>query len=56
MMGLSRSILPSISGYFVVNFGWTVFYLFTTVATIPALMIIVYLEKMKKKQTLVNYD
>ncbi|MBA2628531.1 MAG: MFS transporter [Rickettsiaceae bacterium] len=48
MMGLSRSILPSISGYFVANFGWTVFYLFTTVATVPALVIIVYLEKMKK--------
>ena len=56
MMGLSRSILPSISGYFVANFGWTVFYLFTTVATVPALVIIVYLEKMKKKQSMVNYD
>jgi len=56
MMGLSRSILPSISGYFVANFGWTVFYLFTTVATVPALVIIVYLEKMKKKQIMVNYD
>jgi PAT family beta-lactamase induction signal transducer AmpG len=56
MMGLSRSILPSISGYFVANFGWTVFYLFTTVATIPALVIIVYLEKMKKKQTGVICD
>ena len=56
MMGLSRSILPSISGYFVANFGWTVFYLFTTVATVPALVIIVYLEKIKKKQIVVNYD
>ena len=56
MMGLSRSILPSISGYFVANFGWTIFYLFTTIATVPALVMIVYLEKMKKKETRVSRD
>jgi PAT family beta-lactamase induction signal transducer AmpG len=56
MMGLSRSILPSVSGYFVATFGWSVFYLFTTLATVPALIMIVYLEKVKKKQIEENRD
>jgi len=44
MMGLSRSILPAISGYIVADFGWTIFYLFTTLATVPALVMVLYLK------------
>ncbi|MDG1436754.1 MAG: MFS transporter [Rickettsiaceae bacterium] len=46
MMGVSRSILPAISGYIVANFGWTIFYAFTTLATIPSLILIIYLKKL----------
>ena len=45
MMGLSRSIFPSISGYIVAQFDWNAFYLFTSIATIPALILIMYLDK-----------
>ena len=45
MMGFSRSIFPAISGYIVASFGWSVFYIFTTLATIPSLILILYLEK-----------
>lgn len=51
MMGLSRAVLPAISGYIVASFGWTVFYLFTTLATVPSLVMILYLEKMHKQTT-----
>jgi MFS transporter, PAT family, beta-lactamase induction signal transducer AmpG len=50
MMGLSRSVFPALSGYMVANLGWTVFFLFTTVATVPALIIILYLEKIHNKK------
>lgn len=50
MMGFSRSILPSLSGYFVAYFGWTIFYLFTSIATIPALIMVVYLKNSKNKE------
>jgi MFS transporter, PAT family, beta-lactamase induction signal transducer AmpG len=48
MMGLSRSIFPALSGYMVAQFGWTVFFLFTTIATVPSLLMILYLEKLDK--------
>jgi PAT family beta-lactamase induction signal transducer AmpG len=50
MMGLSRSIFPALSGYMVANLGWTIFFLFTTIATVPALIIILYLEKIHNKK------
>lgn len=39
MMGLSRSILPSFSGYFVAVYGWHNFFVFVTLATIPSLIL-----------------
>lgn len=39
MMGFSRAIFPTISGYIVVNFGWQNFFAFTTIITIPSLLI-----------------
>ncbi|ABV73421.1 ampG protein [Rickettsia canadensis str. McKiel] len=44
MMGISRSIFPIISGYIVVNFGWQNFFLFTTIITIPSLLILLKLK------------
>ncbi len=44
MMGISRSIFPIISGYMVVNFGWQNFFLFTTIITIPALLILLKIK------------
>ncbi|WP_341793979.1 MULTISPECIES: AmpG family muropeptide MFS transporter [unclassified Rickettsia] len=38
MMGFSRAIFPTISGYIVVNFGWQNFFAFTTIITIPSLL------------------
>lgn len=49
MMGLSRSILPTFSGYIVASFGWKMFYLFTSIATIPALILILVLQKLRNK-------
>ncbi len=40
MMGFSRSILPSISGYIVADFGWQHFFFFATLASIPSLILI----------------
>jgi PAT family beta-lactamase induction signal transducer AmpG len=45
MMGLSRSILPALSGYIVTILGWKIFYLFASLATIPSLILIFYLRK-----------
>ena len=45
MMGISRSIFfPIISGYMVVNFGWQNFFLFTTIITIPSLLILLKIK------------
>ncbi|WP_395477502.1 AmpG family muropeptide MFS transporter [Rickettsia endosymbiont of Pantilius tunicatus] len=44
MMGISRSIFPIISGYIVVNFGWQNFFLFTTIITIPSLIILLKIK------------
>lgn len=49
VMGTSRSIFPSISGYVVANFGWSFFYIFTTIATIPALLLLIYFKKISKQ-------
>jgi PAT family beta-lactamase induction signal transducer AmpG len=51
VMGTSRSIFPAISGYIVANFGWNVFYIFTTIATIPALMLVAYLKNPYRNKT-----
>ncbi|MCC8370385.1 MAG: MFS transporter [Rickettsia endosymbiont of Stiretrus anchorago] len=44
MMGISRSIFPIISGYIVVNFGWQNFFLFTTIITIPSLLVLLKIK------------
>lgn len=44
MMGISRSIFPIISGYTVVNFGWQNFFLFSTIITIPSLLILLKIK------------
>ncbi len=56
MMGLSRSIFPALSGYMVASFGWSVFFLFTTIAAVPALIMIPYLEKLNNKPKTEPYD
>lgn len=40
MMGLSRAILPGISGIIVSKYGWQAFYFFVSLATIPSLAIL----------------
>lgn len=45
MMGFSRSILPTLSGYIVYDFGWQYFFTFATVAAIPALLIIKFIKR-----------
>jgi PAT family beta-lactamase induction signal transducer AmpG len=44
MMGLSRSILPGLSGFIVEEYGWSLFYLFTSVAAIPSILLVRYLK------------
>ncbi len=44
MMGLSRGILPSLSGFAVSAFGWKAFYLTTSVAAIPSLLLLIYMK------------
>jgi len=44
MMGISRSIFPIVSGYIVVNLGWQNFFLFTTIITIPSLLILLKIK------------
>ncbi len=43
MMGFSRSILPGISGFIVSEYGWQFFFLFTSVATIPSIVMLWYI-------------
>ena len=45
MMGLSRSILPAMSGYIVATIGWKTFYLFASIASIPSIILVLYLQK-----------
>ena len=51
MMGLSRSIFPAISGYIVSSLGWSAFYIFTTLATVPSLIMILYLKKVRAQNS-----
>ena len=45
MMGLSRSILPSISGYIVATIGWNIFFLSASIASIPPIILVLYLKR-----------
>lgn len=45
MMGLSRSILPGLSGFIVQEYGWSLFYLFTSLAAIPSIVILYRMKK-----------
>lgn len=45
MMGFSRAILPSLSGYVVTTVGWKIFFLFTFLVTLPSLVLIFFLRK-----------
>lgn len=45
MMGLSRSILPSFAGFFVESYGWSNFYLFTSIAVIPSICILLSMKR-----------
>lgn len=56
MMGLSRSIFPTISGYIVSYIGWSMFFIFTILCTVPALILILYLEKYQKLKNQNNSD
>lgn len=48
MMGVSRSVLPAISGYIVIDFGWRVFFSFVTIATLPSLFLAFKISKKLK--------
>ncbi len=50
MMGFSRAIFPALSGYIVVDFGWRSFFAFTTIITIPSLLLIYFISKKFKGQ------
>lgn len=45
MMGLSRAILPGISGIIVSEYGWQAFYFFASIATIPSLAILWFMKQ-----------
>jgi PAT family beta-lactamase induction signal transducer AmpG len=49
MMGLSRSVLPTFSGYIVAHFNWPIFFCLMSLASMPALILLIYLEKNTKK-------
>lgn len=44
MMGLSRSILPGLAGFIVQKYGWSMFYLFTSVAAVPSIILLRYVQ------------
>ena len=46
MMGISRSVFPSLSGIIVMHAGWNNFFLFVTILTIPPLWMSVKVRKM----------
>ena len=50
MMGVSRSILPSVSGVLVSYFGWFNFFIFAFLLSIPALILIYFM-----RTRLINY-
>lgn len=45
MMGVSRAILPAISGVLVNSFGWSIFFIITIIITIPGLLLVPYFSK-----------
>ena len=54
MMGLSRSILPAISGYFVAKIGWPFFFISSSIIAIPALILLWYIKKLPDSQRLIQ--
>ncbi len=50
MMGVSRSILPSFSGYLVLEFGWKIFFISMSLVAVPSLFIISKLKNYSKKE------
>ncbi|NRB10237.1 MAG: MFS transporter [Rickettsiaceae bacterium] len=51
IMGLSRSVLPAISGYIVAHAGWKSFFFITIIATIPSLLLLLFLKQHNKKRS-----
>jgi PAT family beta-lactamase induction signal transducer AmpG len=49
MMGISRSIFPSISGVIVTMLGWNNFFFLITIITIPPILILIKLKKLLRK-------
>ena len=49
MMGLSRALFPAISGILVNVYGWYIFFIITTILTIPSLFLIPYFSKIIDK-------
>jgi len=43
MMGLSRSLFPTMSGYIVSYYGWTSFYILIFIISIPSILMTKYL-------------
>ena len=50
MMGISRSIFPSLSGLIVMHAGWNNFFFFVTLLTIPPLRMSLRVRKMLEKK------
>lgn len=48
MMGLSRSLFPTISGYIVYTLGWSIFFIFVIIITIPALFLLIKINSFIK--------
>jgi PAT family beta-lactamase induction signal transducer AmpG len=51
MMGISRAIFPSISGYIVYEYGWIAFFSFVSLAAIPSLLILCYIVPFSKNDS-----
>jgi PAT family beta-lactamase induction signal transducer AmpG len=49
MMGVSRSIFPSLSGFMASTYGWLNFFLISFGLSIPALIILFYMRKSLEK-------
>lgn len=54
MMGLSRSVLPAISGYIVAIAGWKFFFVFSTLAAIPPLFIAWHIKKLPDAKRVIS--
>lgn len=53
MMGLSRAILPALSGYLVQQFGWSAFFAGMTLLTLPSLLLLCAIAtKLQKSNSL----